>query len=65
VRIEGQWATIQTKEKLIVVSAPDFVHRAIEGCEGALPPRIGPPSAEKRAAEPRSNAPAGSGRAQP
>lgn len=75
VRIEGQWATIQTKEKLIVVSAPDFVHRAIEGCEGALPPRIGPPAAEKPAsratldqkpaAEPRSNAPAGSGRAQP
>jgi hypothetical protein len=52
VRIEGQWATIQTKEKFIVVSAPDFVHRAIEGCDGALPPRIGPAAAN----EPSSSA---------
>ena len=53
VRIEGQWATIQTKEKVIVVSAPDFVHRAIEGCEGALPPRIGP-RAQAEPAAPKS-----------
>ena len=46
VRIEGQWASIQTKQTTIVVSAPDFVHRAIEGYESAPPPRIGPPTGE-------------------
>ena len=46
VRIEGQWASIQTKQTTIVVWAPDFVHRAIEGYESAPPPRIGPPVGE-------------------
>ncbi|MCE2885556.1 MAG: hypothetical protein LW806_11755 [Planctomycetaceae bacterium] len=46
VRIEGQWASIQTKQTTIVVLAPDFVHRAIEGYESSPPPRIGPPAGE-------------------
>lgn len=46
VRIEGQWASIQTKQTTIVVWAPDFVHRAIEGYESSPPPRIGPPAGE-------------------
>lgn len=58
VRIEGQWASIQTKQTTIVVSAPDFVHRAIEGYESAPPPRIGPPTGESTAAKDAESKPA-------
>jgi hypothetical protein len=35
----GQWAQIHVKETTIVVTAPDFVHRAIDGYPPPIPPR--------------------------
>lgn len=35
----GQWAQIHVKETTIVVTAPDFVHRAIDGYPAPIPPR--------------------------
>jgi len=35
----GQWAAIQAKDNNLSVSAPDFVHRAIDGCGEPIPPR--------------------------
>lgn len=36
--IEGRWASVQLKQKHLVVHAPDFVHRAIDGYPAAIPP---------------------------
>lgn len=35
----GQWAAIQAKDNNLSVSAPDFVHRAIDGYGEPIPPR--------------------------
>jgi hypothetical protein len=37
--VNGQWASIQVRDKKLAVSAPDFVHRAI----GGYPKPIAPP----------------------
>ncbi len=37
--VEGKWAAIQVKDNNLVVLAPDFVHRAINGYPRAIPPR--------------------------
>jgi hypothetical protein len=42
--LEGQWATMQLHDEEIIVYAPDFVHRAIDGYPLILPPRVGAPS---------------------
>jgi hypothetical protein len=55
--LEGQWATMQLHDEEIVVSAPDFVHRAIDGYPLILPPRVGAPR-EKALPPEQSKAPA-------
>jgi hypothetical protein len=37
--VTGQWASIQAKDNNLVVLAPDFVHRAINGYPQPIPPR--------------------------
>jgi hypothetical protein len=37
--VRGQWASIHVKDKVIVVNAPDFVHRTINGYPQIVRPR--------------------------
>lgn len=46
--ITGQWASIQTQDTSLTVLAPDFVHRAIDGYEQAIPPREELPGGSRR-----------------
>ncbi len=39
--VKGQWASIQVKDNSLVVLAPDFVHRAINGCPRVILPKAG------------------------
>jgi hypothetical protein len=50
--ITGQWASIQTQDLSLTVIAPDFVHRAIDGYEQAIPPRADEPAPRRDAAPP-------------
>lgn len=59
VYIIGQWASVQTQENALTVIAPDFVHRAIDGYEQAIPPRADGPR------DPREAAPRQTGAAKP
>ena len=36
--VKGQWAQIHLKDRILVVTAPDFVHRAIGGYAPPIPP---------------------------
>lgn len=36
--VTGRWASIQMKDNKLAILAPDFVHRAINGCPTPIPP---------------------------
>lgn len=52
--ITGQWASIQTQDLALTVIAPDFVHRAIDGYEQAIPPLADEPSLRRDATPARA-----------
>ena len=55
VYVHGRWASIQSRDTQLVVTAPDFVLRRIVGYPSPLPPRLLPPS-QRPIANPRVGA---------